>query len=66
MTRTMTHNGTRPRKLLSDQLDGWHGIFMSPTDWTLVVRCLWVSAIFAAVPLALAYVSFGRRDVAGE
>ena len=62
----LVHENWARHYLLSDQLDGWHGIFMSPTDWTLVVRCLWVSAIFAAVPLALAYVSFGRRDVAGE
>ena len=52
--------------LLSDQFDGWHGVFMSPTDWTILVRCLWVSAAFAVVPLAAAYVLFRRRDVAGE
>jgi ATPase subunit of ABC transporter with duplicated ATPase domains len=40
--------------LLSDQFDGWHGLFMSPIDWTLIARAAWVSAIFAAVPLALA------------
>jgi hypothetical protein len=30
------------------------------------VRALWVSALFAAVPLALAFLVFGRRDVAGD
>ncbi len=62
----LVHQDWARHYLLSDQLDGWHGIFMSPVDWTLIVRCLWVSAIFAAVPLALAYWSFRRRDVAGE
>jgi ABC-2 type transport system permease protein len=52
--------------LLSDQFDGWHGVFMSPTDWTLIARAFWVSAIFTAVPLAIAFGYFHRRDVAGE
>jgi ABC-2 type transport system permease protein len=52
--------------LLSDQFDGWHGVFMSPTDWTVIARAFWVSAIFTAVPLAIAFVYFRRRDVAGE
>jgi ABC-2 type transport system permease protein len=52
--------------LLSDQFDGWHGLFQTPIYWTPVVRALWVSAIFAAVPLALAFVDFRRRDIAGE
>jgi ABC-2 type transport system permease protein len=52
--------------LLSDQLDAWHGLFQTPTHWTSVVRALWVSAIFVAVPLAAAFAFFARRDVAGE
>lgn len=52
--------------LLSDQLDGWHGLFQTPVDWTPVVRTIWVSAIFAAVPLAVAFAVFRRRDVTGE
>lgn len=32
----------------------------------MIVRALWVSALFAAVPLALAYRVFARRDVTGE
>jgi ABC-type spermidine/putrescine transport system permease subunit I len=51
---------------LSDQLDGWHGHFQTPTYWTPVVRAIWVSAIFTAVPLAAAFFLFLRRDVAGE
>lgn len=52
--------------LLSDQLDGWHGLFQTPTYWTPVIRAIWVSAIFTAVPLAAAFFLFARRDVAGE
>ena len=42
------------------------GSFMSPIDWTLIVRAAWVSAIFVAVPLAASYVFFLRRDVADD
>jgi ABC-2 type transport system permease protein len=52
--------------MLSSQFDGWHGFFQSPLDWTPVIRALWVSALFAAVPLAIAFAVFHRRDVAGE
>jgi ABC-2 type transport system permease protein len=52
--------------LLSDQFEGWHGFFQSPVYWTPVVRTLWVSAIFAAVPLAIAFGIFRRRDVTGD
>jgi ABC-2 type transport system permease protein len=52
--------------LLSDQFDGWHGVFMSPTDWTLIGRAFWVTALYTAVPLAIAFADFSRRDVAGE
>ena len=52
--------------LLSDQFDGWHGVFMSPVDWTPVTRAIWLSAIFTAVPLAIAWAIFKRRDVADD
>ena len=52
--------------LLSDQFDGWHGLFQTPTDWTAVTRSVWVSTIFIVVPLVAAFVVFLRRDVAGE
>jgi len=52
--------------LLSDQFDGWHGLFMSPLAWTPIVRAIWVSAIFVAVPLTLAWLIFNRRDVADD
>jgi ABC-2 type transport system permease protein len=65
-TGGLVHQDWAKHYLLSDQFDGWHGVFMSPTDWTLVGRAIWVSAIFTAVPLAVAFVVFRRRDVAGE
>ena len=52
--------------LLSDQFDGWHGLFQTPTFWTPIIRAIWVSAIFVAIPLLAAFVLFLRRDVAGE
>ena len=54
------------RHLLSRQFDVWEAVFHSPTHWGVIVRALWVSAVFAAVPLGLAYWVFGRRDVTGE
>jgi len=62
----LVHQPWAQHYLLSDQFDGWHGVFMSPVDWTLVARAAWVSAIFTAVPLAVAYVVFKRRDVADD
>jgi ABC-2 type transport system permease protein len=52
--------------MLSAQFDAWHGLFQTPVFWAPVVRCVWVSALFAAVPLAAAFAIFRRRDVAGE
>jgi ABC-2 type transport system permease protein len=62
----LVHQSWAKHYLLSDQFDGWHGLFMSPIDWTLIARAAWVSAIFAAVPLALAYGVFRSRDVADD
>jgi ABC-2 type transport system permease protein len=52
--------------LLSPQFDAWHGVFQTPFFWPPVVRALWVSTLFAAVPLAVAFAVFNRRDVAGD
>lgn len=52
--------------LLSSQFDAWLGFFHTPTDWSLVIRAAWVSAVYAALPLAGAYLVFMRRDVAGD
>jgi len=52
--------------LLGTQFDAWHGFLRTPTDWTPVVRALWVCALYIAAPLAAGYLVFVRRDVAGE
>jgi ABC-2 type transport system permease protein len=52
--------------LLSPQFDAWHGVFQTPVYWPLVTRGIWVSALFAAVPLVVAFLVFQRRDVAGD
>ena len=62
----LVHQNWAQHYLLSDQFDGWHGIFMSPVAWTPVVRAIWVSALFIAVPLAIAWAIFRRRDVADD
>jgi ABC-2 type transport system permease protein len=61
----LVHVAWLHRYLLSTQLDGWHGIFHTPVDWTPVGRAAWVSALYVAVPLAAAHALFRRRDVAG-
>ena len=52
--------------MLSAQFDAWHGLFQTPLFWTPVIRCAWVRALWAAVPLAVTFVVFRRRDVSGE
>lgn len=51
--------------LLSNQFSAWEGLLREPIDWTPLVRDLWVSALYAVPALAVAFVSFVRRDVAG-
>jgi ABC-2 type transport system permease protein len=62
----LVHQGWAQHYLLSDQFDGWHGVFMSPVDWTLITRAIWVSSIFVAVPLLIAGLIFSRRDVTDD
>ena len=50
----------------SAQFGAWQAFFHTPTDWSLVIRAVWVSAVFAAIPLAGAYLVFLRRDVTGD
>jgi ABC-2 type transport system permease protein len=49
--------------LLATQFEAWHGFLRVPVDWSPVVRGVWVSALYLAVPLAAAYVVFIRRDI---
>ena len=52
--------------LLGEQFQAWHGFLRTPADWTPIVRALWVCTIYVTVPLAVGYLVFLRRDVAGE
>ena len=75
---TPSNSTTQPRTTLQFAVDATGGdataagesarqaLFQAHTQWSVIVRALWVSALFAAVPLALAYRVFGRRDVTGE
>jgi ABC-2 type transport system permease protein len=51
--------------LLSSQFNAWQGLLREPADWAPVVRALWVSAGYALPALAVAFIAFLRRDVAG-
>jgi ABC-2 type transport system permease protein len=62
----LVHANWAKHYLLSDQFDAWHGIFQTPTYWAPIIRALWVSAIFIAVPLAASFAIFNRNDVTGD
>lgn len=62
----LVHVSWLPHWMLSAQFDDWHALFRSPYSWTPVLRAVWVSAIYAAIPLALAFWYFRRRDVSGD
>ena len=52
--------------LLGTQFSAWHGFLRIPVDWAPVIRATWVCALYIALPLAGAYLTFLRRDVAGD
>jgi ABC-2 type transport system permease protein len=56
--------GTVPY-LLSTQFQAWQGFLRTPTDWEPVIRAVWVCAMYGVPALAVAYIAFLRRDVAG-
>jgi ABC-2 type transport system permease protein len=62
----LVHLSWLPHWVLSSQFDAWQGFFHAPIDWTTILRAVWVSAIYAAIPLAVAFRVFQRRDVSGE
>jgi ABC-2 type transport system permease protein len=62
----LVHADWAKHYLLSDQFDAWQGVFHTPTEWTPIVRAIWVTAIFIAVPLAAAFYLFHHQDVEGE
>lgn len=49
--------------LLTTQFEAFHGLFHTPRYNEQVVRALWVSGLWAAVPLAGALFLFRRRDI---
>jgi ABC-2 type transport system permease protein len=51
--------------LLSTQFNAWMGLLRTPTDWTPIIRELWVCALYAVPALVAAFLVFLRRDVAG-
>jgi ABC-2 type transport system permease protein len=56
--------GTVPY-LLSTQFQAWQGFLRTPTDWEPVIQAVWVCAMYGIPALAVAYIAFLRRDVAG-
>jgi ABC-2 type transport system permease protein len=52
--------------LLPDQWQAWQALFDAPGHSGALLRALWVCAIYIAIPIALAWVVFRRRDVAGD
>jgi ABC-2 type transport system permease protein len=51
--------------LLSTEFNAWQGLLRDPIDWAPIVRGAWVSAAYGIPSLAIAFVVFLRRDVAG-
>jgi ABC-2 type transport system permease protein len=51
--------------LLSTQFNAWQGFLRDPIDWAPLIRCAWVSALYALPCLGVAFTVFLRRDVAG-
>jgi ABC-2 type transport system permease protein len=56
--------GSQPY-LLSTQFNAWQGLLREPVDWSPIVRCIWVSGLYAVPAAVWAYLAFLRRDVAG-
>jgi ABC-2 type transport system permease protein len=51
--------------LLTEQLQAWQGLMRTPTDWAPVAHSAWVCALYGLPALAIAFLTFLRRDVAG-
>jgi ABC-2 type transport system permease protein len=51
--------------LLSEQFNSWQGFLREPIDWAPIGHAAWVSAAYAVPALAVAFMAFLRRDVAG-
>jgi ABC-2 type transport system permease protein len=53
------------RWMLTSQLDAWETLFRTPLDWAPIVHAAYVSAVYAAASLVVAWVHFLRRDITG-
>lgn len=51
--------------LLTSQFEAFHGLFHDPRYTAMVVRVIWVSAVYAVAPIVVSYVVFRRRDITG-
>jgi ABC-2 type transport system permease protein len=51
--------------LLSEQFNAWQGFLRTPIDWAPIGHAAWVSALYAIPALAVAFINFLNRDVAG-
>jgi ABC-2 type transport system permease protein len=51
--------------LLSEQFNAWQGFLREPIDWAPIGHAAWVAAAYAIPALAVSFVAFLRRDVAG-
>ena len=51
--------------LLPTQFNAWQGFLRTPVDWSPIVRAAWVCALYSVPCLAVAFMSFLRRDVTG-
>jgi ABC-2 type transport system permease protein len=51
------------RLMLTRQLNAWQSLFRDPIDWSPIVHGAWVSVVYAAVALVIAWLHFVRRDV---
>ncbi|MGH9158102.1 MAG: hypothetical protein ACRD1K_20210 [Acidimicrobiales bacterium] len=51
--------------LLTSQFEAFHGFFHDPGYSAMVIRAIWLSAVYAIPPLLISYRVFTRRDVVG-
>ena len=56
--------GAKPY-LLTEQFNAWQGLLREPIDTAPIVHAAWICPLYAAPALAVAYLVFLRRDVAG-
>jgi len=56
--------GVRPY-LLTSQFDAWQGLLREPIDTAPIVHAAWVCPLYLVPAIAIAWLVFERRDVAG-